>query len=165
VPSLTDIFVIVGLGVEDKHNGSRLCPFLEVAKDEVYRMKPRISDELEKQIAIQLTFILFSFMQKCWVFANMFIKSVKCSPSFISFIHGFMVRLQLRAFIRSFISVDTRTITCAYEGDLSSHINNTFKMYKTISRYKKYEGLSAVECLIFKNCWVIFFHVTEICAK
>lgn len=35
VPSLTNIFLIVGLGVEVQHNGFRLCPFLEVAKDEV----------------------------------------------------------------------------------------------------------------------------------
>jgi len=52
--------MIVGLGVEDQHNGSRLCPFLEVAKDEVYQMKPKLSDEMEKQITIHLKlFLLF----------------------------------------------------------------------------------------------------------
>jgi len=65
VRGLTNIFLIVGLGVEDKHNGSRLCPFLEVTKEEVYQTKPRISDELEKQITIHLAFLLFSLMHKC----------------------------------------------------------------------------------------------------
>jgi len=81
VPSLTNIFLIVGLGVEDKHIGFRLYPFLEVAKNEVYQKKPRISDELEKQIGIQLVFLLFSLMQKCWVFANTCIRSVSQKQS------------------------------------------------------------------------------------
>lgn len=51
--------MIAGLGVEDQHNGSRLCPFLEVAKDEVYQTKPKISDEMEKHIAIHLALLPF----------------------------------------------------------------------------------------------------------